>query len=302
MLCFQTRTRKWRTGGSFAGRMRAGAASQGHGPSRGGHGGLGTGGGALGAEGQTARAASTGAMKRAGRSGPAGRRREGGGLGKGGVAGGGRGRPTLGSAVRRAQPAQGATPERGGREGEGERRQSAALVTPPPLAAAQDVPGVGAAEQADVAIAVGDVAEGAPTPDRVGMAAGAVAGAAGEAVSAAETRGGAALGRLPSPVPGAASSLAPVLSAAARRAGRRRRQRPAQDERSPLYALKIEAAEALGLTEKVAAVGWGGLSAAEAGRVGAYMTRVLREGGDAQVALPGIPANGGTASAAPAGG
>ena len=46
---------------------------------------------------------------------------------------------------------------------------------------------------------------------------------------------------------------------------------------APLLALKMEAAEELGLTGKLKESGWGGLSAAEAGRVGAYITRVLRE-------------------------
>lgn len=38
--------------------------------------------------------------------------------------------------------------------------------------------------------------------------------------------------------------------------------------------LKTEAAHALGLWEKVQREGWGGLTAAESGRVGGYMTRV----------------------------
>ncbi|MCL5115775.1 MAG: alpha/beta-type small acid-soluble spore protein [Firmicutes bacterium] len=38
--------------------------------------------------------------------------------------------------------------------------------------------------------------------------------------------------------------------------------------------LKVEAARALGLWEKVEAEGWGGLTAAESGRIGGLMTRI----------------------------
>lgn len=62
---------------------------------------------------------------------------------------------------------------------------------------------------------------------------------------------------------------------------RQRRQRQAAEQESPLYRLKVEGAQALGLWEKVQAVGWGGLSAAESGRVGGYITRMLRTEGDA---------------------
>ncbi|MDA8194571.1 MAG: small, acid-soluble spore protein, alpha/beta type [Thermaerobacter sp.] len=41
---------------------------------------------------------------------------------------------------------------------------------------------------------------------------------------------------------------------------------------------KTQAAQALGLWEKVSAVGWGGLTAAEAGRIGGWMTRHRRRG------------------------
>lgn len=40
---------------------------------------------------------------------------------------------------------------------------------------------------------------------------------------------------------------------------------------------KIEVAKELGLWEKVKQVGWAGLSAAETGQIGGYMTRKLRE-------------------------
>lgn len=42
-------------------------------------------------------------------------------------------------------------------------------------------------------------------------------------------------------------------------------------------ALKWEAVAALGLVEKVRREGWGGLSAAEAGRVGGLMTKWARD-------------------------
>ena len=57
---------------------------------------------------------------------------------------------------------------------------------------------------------------------------------------------------------------------------RQRRQRRAQTEQSPLYALKIEGAKALGLWAKVQEEGWGALSAADSGRVGGYVTRMQR--------------------------
>jgi len=37
--------------------------------------------------------------------------------------------------------------------------------------------------------------------------------------------------------------------------------------------LKIEAAEELGLIQKVRDVGWGGLTAEETGKIGGYMTK-----------------------------
>lgn len=49
------------------------------------------------------------------------------------------------------------------------------------------------------------------------------------------------------------------------------------EDKSPMGLLKREAAEKLGLVEKILAQGWGGLSAAESGRVGALVNRVLRE-------------------------
>ena len=48
------------------------------------------------------------------------------------------------------------------------------------------------------------------------------------------------------------------------------------EERNRL-ALKREVAVSLGLWDKVEQIGWGGLSAAETGRVGAALQRRLRE-------------------------
>ena len=48
-------------------------------------------------------------------------------------------------------------------------------------------------------------------------------------------------------------------------------------KQSAYDALKLRVTEDLGLLEKVKQVGWGGLSAAESGRVGGIMTRILRE-------------------------
>lgn len=40
---------------------------------------------------------------------------------------------------------------------------------------------------------------------------------------------------------------------------------------------KTEAAKALGLWDKVAQVGWGGLTAAETGRIGGWITKMRRQ-------------------------
>ena len=45
---------------------------------------------------------------------------------------------------------------------------------------------------------------------------------------------------------------------------------------NPLDRLKVEIAQELGLLEKVSEVGWGGLTAAESGRIGGIMTRKIR--------------------------
>jgi hypothetical protein len=59
--------------------------------------------------------------------------------------------------------------------------------------------------------------------------------------------------------------------------GRRRRGGAAPKLADTLLPLKLEAARELGLLEKAVRVGWGNLSAAEAGRIGGYMTRILKE-------------------------
>lgn len=55
----------------------------------------------------------------------------------------------------------------------------------------------------------------------------------------------------------------------------------------PLDVLKFELAEEMGLLEKVKREGWGGLSAAESGRLGGMMTRRRIERGEL---VPGQPA------------
>jgi len=59
--------------------------------------------------------------------------------------------------------------------------------------------------------------------------------------------------------------------------GGRRRGGAAPKIAEALLPLKLEAARELGLLEKAAREGWGNLSAAEAGRIGGYMTRVRKE-------------------------
>ncbi len=46
---------------------------------------------------------------------------------------------------------------------------------------------------------------------------------------------------------------------------------------TPIDKFKIEVAKELGLWDKVKQMGWAGLSAAETGQVGGYMTRKLKE-------------------------
>ena len=68
---------------------------------------------------------------------------------------------------------------------------------------------------------------------------------------------------------------------------RQRRQQEAAEAESPLYRLKVEAAQALGVWEKVQQEGWGSLTAAESGRVGGYVTRCLKLARDEQRTAPG---------------
>lgn len=44
-----------------------------------------------------------------------------------------------------------------------------------------------------------------------------------------------------------------------------------------LMMLKLEAAEELGLVDKVRKVGWGGLTSEETGKVGGYMTKKIKQ-------------------------
>lgn len=59
-------------------------------------------------------------------------------------------------------------------------------------------------------------------------------------------------------------------------------KRPTQRQKEPTpeeldrIRLKTEAAKALGLLDKVKRVGWGGLTAAETGRIGGFVTRIKR--------------------------
>jgi hypothetical protein len=57
-------------------------------------------------------------------------------------------------------------------------------------------------------------------------------------------------------------------------------ERPRKDPfagEGPMAQLKLEVARELGLEERVRASGWGGLTAAETGRLGGWMTRRLRQ-------------------------
>ena len=56
---------------------------------------------------------------------------------------------------------------------------------------------------------------------------------------------------------------------------REKKQKP----ETPLDRLKLEIAAELGLAEKVKDQGWGGLTAAESGRIGGLLTRRARVGG-----------------------
>lgn len=71
-------------------------------------------------------------------------------------------------------------------------------------------------------------------------------------------------------------------SSAEKKEKKEKKPRDPFEDRSPLGLLKREAAERLGLVEKIYAQGWGGLSSAESGRIGALVNRMLRERGGAR--------------------
>lgn len=62
----------------------------------------------------------------------------------------------------------------------------------------------------------------------------------------------------------------------ARRTCGARKEKELTPEEQARLALKVQVARELGLWEKVERVGWGGLTAAESGRVGGVMTRKER--------------------------
>lgn len=59
--------------------------------------------------------------------------------------------------------------------------------------------------------------------------------------------------------------------------GKPRRKKEETDEERRMRLLKEEAARELGLWDKVVADGWGGLTAAESGRVGGVVARISRD-------------------------
>jgi hypothetical protein len=67
-----------------------------------------------------------------------------------------------------------------------------------------------------------------------------------------------------------------MTTAKSARSPGRRTKEPSPKELARI-ALKWEAAAALGLVDKVRREGWGGLSAAETGRVGGLMTKWVRD-------------------------
>lgn len=81
----------------------------------------------------------------------------------------------------------------------------------------------------------------------------------------------------PGDLPGAAVLRGFFPGTARRRGPRKWQQRPSLRKRpDPLYPMKIKIAIDLGLLDKVRAIGWGGLTSAETGRVGGLMTRRLK--------------------------
>lgn len=69
--------------------------------------------------------------------------------------------------------------------------------------------------------------------------------------------------------------------------GRRPGRRIPAGRPDPLYPLKIKVTVDLGLLDKVRREGWGGLTSAESGRVGGWMTRLRRGAAGPLRLLPG---------------
>ncbi len=70
---------------------------------------------------------------------------------------------------------------------------------------------------------------------------------------------------------------------------------------TPQDRLKMEIARELGLADKVKQVGWGGLTAAETGRIGGLLTKRLKDEGDrySAIAVTGSMINEATSCASP---
>lgn len=77
------------------------------------------------------------------------------------------------------------------------------------------------------------------------------------------------------------SDRSPAPPQRQRQAPHAKKQRTAQKKKekplTPLDLLKLEIASELGLAEKVREVGWGGLTAAETGRVGGILQKRLKD-------------------------
>jgi hypothetical protein len=96
--------------------------------------------------------------------------------------------------------------------------------------------------------------------------------------------GGKGGGTVAHPGGGAGASTGGGRAATARSSARvAKPQRPP----TPMELLRDQVARELGLMDKVAAEGWGGLTAAESGRVGARMSQHLKALRQAGAQLPG---------------
>lgn len=69
--------------------------------------------------------------------------------------------------------------------------------------------------------------------------------------------------------------MGPLAKKTERSAGPRPRVKQPKPE-TPLDRLKMEIATELGLADKLKKVGWGGLSAAETGRIGGLLTKRMK--------------------------